>query len=287
MPSVPTVPQPNHPRTTPRLSQFWGHVRLPAPVRPRSLLVAFATMIGLIALTGCASGNVNEARRGAAADLEGTPTLAQLQATRVAQQFKPATPVGTPDTRPMPTIEALVITLGLAPGNAPREQYAAVPADAPTVYADALMHDLRGGQTVTAEWVNASGNLIATSEASVPNDAAQAWVALPMQLAGSVPPGDYAVFVDVDGHLIDSLVFRVASPGTAQVLAPLPSNPQITDGDPSGSGGGSADDGEPPIEPAGDGAPVEEGDGETIESAPDDGSVDFGNQEEQPVDETE
>jgi len=162
--------------------------------------------------------------------------LADLQATRISERFNPATPGATPGITPTPippatSLEALVIALDLGPGNAPREQYAAVPANATTVYADALLHNLRAGQTVTTEWIDVNGNQVAASESAVAADAAQGWVALPLRLAGSLAPGDYAAFVGIDGRPLDSIVFRVLPPGSgAQALGPLPANPEMTEG---------------------------------------------------------
>jgi hypothetical protein len=269
MRSARTTPPPNPPR--PPRSR---------PPRPAGLALLAALALALAALTACSSGDVDDARRGAAADRSGTPGLAAVQATRVAQQFKPATPATTPDPAtdstqaptanpdlPPTTLEALVVTLDLGPGNAPREQYASVPADAGTVFADALLHNLRAGQTVTAEWISANGASLGASQAEIPADMPQAWVALPLQLGGAVPPGDYAAFISVDGRSLNSIVFRVTSPGSgAQVLAPLPANPQVTEGgyepgrdDPDGPPDAEDDagdgEGDAPIEPIEGGQP--------------------------------
>lgn len=226
--------------------------------RPSCRLSLGTTAVVLLAMLGaCASGDIEDARRGAAVDLDATPDLAAEQATHTAQLFKPGTPGPTEAARRPTTLEALVITLDLGPGNAPRDQYSGVPSSAGTVYADALLRNLRGGQIVSVEWVSESGILISSSSIEVGADAAQAWVAMPLQLGG-LTPGDYAAFINVDDTALNSIVFRVSAPGSAaQVLNPLPANPQVSEED--DTAGSSQPENGGAIEPGGPGQDNAEG----------------------------
>lgn len=216
-------------------------------------------MLALV-LSACASGDATDARQGETSDARRTPNVVALQATEVARHIRPGTPVATATPRPVPTsVESLVITLSLGPGNVPRDQYAAVPADAGTLYVTALLHHLHAGDTISAEWVTSAGAQITTSSAPSPGDGDQAWVALPLNVGG-LAPGDYAAFVTVNDRQLDSIVFRLLSAGSlAQVLPPLPDNPAVTEGGgPNATGQPTG----PAIEPINNPAPSDVGAGE-------------------------
>ena len=247
MHSAPTVRQ--RPSSTP-------------PRKPRSIAAGGVCLVivVLLGLSACASGDATDAKRGESADAQRTPNVVAVQATEVARQIRPGTPVATATPRPVPTsLESLVLTMSLGPGNVPRDQYAAVPADAGTIYVTALLHHLHAGDTITAEWVTSAGAQVNTSSAPSPGDGDQAWIALPLNVGG-LAPGDYAAFVSVEGRQLDSIVFRLLSAGSlAQVLPPLPDNPADTEGGgPNATGQATG----PPIEPVNNPDPANVGAGE-------------------------
>jgi hypothetical protein len=263
MRSAPIVHQ--HPSPIPR--------RRPKPAASIGLVLCCVVVLGLSA---CATGDATDARRGESADARKTPNVVAAQATEVARRIRPGTPVATATPRPVPTsVESLVISLSLGPGNVPRDQYAAVPTDAGTIYVTALLHHLHAGDTITAEWVTAAGVQVNASSAPSPGDGDQAWIALPLNVGG-LAPGDYAAFVSVDGRQLDSIVFRLLSAGSlAQVLPPLPDNPAVTEGggpnatgqatgpaiepinNPDSGDVGAGEGGDPGGDVPGEGAPIE------------------------------
>lgn len=194
---------------------------------------------GLVVLTACASGNADEAERGQAREAAASPVLAGAQATSTARQFAQPTPKPTKGPPPPPTLERLVITTGLGGDNAPQGSLASVPATAGTVYADALLHDLRDGQVIGASWTNGSGAVVSTSTVEVERDAAQGWIALPLGLNGSLAPGEYAVFLFANERRLSSVVFGVTGGGGPQAFAEPPANPSVDRGSAGVSGQGN------------------------------------------------
>ncbi len=269
--------------------------RRPSSIPPRKSRSTAAggvclVIVVLMGLSACASGDATDAKRGENADAQKTPNVVAVQATEVARQIRSGTPAATATPRPVPTsLESLVLTLSLGPGNVPRDQYAAVPTDAGTIYVTALLHHLHAGDAITAEWVTSAGVQVNTSSAPSPGDGDQAWIALPLNVGG-LAPGDYAAFVSVDGQQLDSIVFRLLSAGSlAQVLPPLPDNPAVTEGggpnatgqatgpaiepvnnpDPGNVGAGEGGDTSGNV--SGEGAPIEPvdtGAGDVVDPAP-------------------
>ena len=213
-----------------------------APTEPRSwaggvgrVLLA-ATL--LAALAACATGEADDARRGQSRAATRGAELPAQQATRIASQY--ASPAVSPQpTAPAATgLEALALSLRVDSGG-PDGEYDAVPADAGTVYAGAKLSHLRPGQQVRAVWRNADRVDIGASAVDI-TDPVPAWVALPLALNGSLPTGDYAVYVSVaDGPdddapvFLNSLVFRVIGSGSAPVRASdrPAANPDRDDGE--------------------------------------------------------
>ena len=208
--------------------------RIPAEhASPAGLTHAVLSLALLALLTGCASGVAEEARQGQARDAANAPGLPLQQATRTVERFFSPTPTPSPAPPPAPTLESLVITLGLAGGDAPQGSYASVPADARTVYAGALLNGVHAGQVVAARWVDAAGGTVGTSRVEIGDDGGQRWVALPLDLYGSLVPGEYAVYLFVGKQRLSSLVFQITPPGTGpQMLPELPANPSVDRGGP-------------------------------------------------------
>jgi len=205
----------------------------PAGFAPRrtalGLLRCWAIALALpILLAGCSGGSVNEARLGQARDAQATTQLDNQQATFTARQFFPPTPSPTAAPPPLPTLESLVITLGIGAGDAPQSNLASVPADTGVLYASASLHNLTAGQQIEAVWTDMFGTEVGTAAQEAPVDAGQQWISLPLEVNGRLAPGDYAVFLFVDDRPLGSLVFVVGPPGSvAQEFPPPPDNPQV------------------------------------------------------------
>ena len=222
--------------------------------------------LGVVLLVAaCSSGNAREAERGQAAQASETARLSQLQATYSAGFINPGTPTPAPTPASLPTLERLVLA-GSVGNNGPAEELASVPANFGTVYAGALLNGLSGGTVVSALWRGERGNVY-TSETRVEQNAAQAWVGLPLPLDGSLAPGAYAVIIlvtvgDEPPVSLNSLVFEITASGSsARALQPGLAPRIVSDDDDdddgfgeSGTGEGGQGDGQgqPPIEPRDD-----------------------------------
>ena len=220
----------------------------PAPAaslrRPAGAPRALLGLALVLLLAGCASGTAEEARRRQERDAETSPALPQAPATHVVGRFFKPTPTPTKAPPAPPTLERLEVTTGLFSDNAPQGNYASVPADAGTVYVDALLHGLRAGHVLTATLTDAAFHPVATSEVEIDADAEQRWVALPFTLNGSLPPGEYAVFLFAGERRLNELAFTVTPPGSgSQLLPDPPANPSVDQ--PAPGGAPNAEDGNP------------------------------------------
>ena len=192
-----------------------------------------ASMALLLTITACSSGSAKEARRGQERDAAVTPILPADQATRTAQRFFSPTPTPSPAPPPAPTLGSLTITLGNDGSGAPQGNYASLPSDTGTAYVTALLYGVSRDQMISARWNDAYGSAIDTPRVEIGNDAAQMWVSLPLGLNGSLPPGEYVVYLFADERRLGSVVFSLTGPGTGpQLFAELPANPQADRGGP-------------------------------------------------------
>ena len=191
-----------------------------------SLVAALA--LGLLVLTGCTTGRVNEARRDQQRDAEMTPVMPAQQATRIAQRYFPASPEASPPPPLAPVVGLLAVTLATNPDGSPQGSYASVPTDAGRLIASARLLDASPGQLITAIWTDAFGNVVGESRQEVAAAVPVQWVALPVGLSPSLAPGDYGVWIFSDDERIGSLAFDLTAPGTApQIYPELPANPQV------------------------------------------------------------
>lgn len=193
---------------------------------PGPLPALIAMLAIVIVLAGCNTGSMTEARRSQQFDAGEEARLTDKQATRTAETFFAPTATPTPSEPLPPTMESLVVTLGVGPDGAPSGSYLSVPTDAGVVYAAGLLRNVQAGQVVTAAWTDAFGNVYGTFEVELTADAASQWVVMPMQIGGATP-GEFAVYFYGGGHQIGSLAFTITGAGSgAQLLPDPPANPQ-------------------------------------------------------------
>jgi hypothetical protein len=190
--------------------------------------LAGVALLALVVLSGCSSGMATDARRDEARDASLPDKLESDQATRTALRYFP--PTSTPGT-PIPDpagLEELVITFGFRADGTPDGSYESVPAGVGTVYAAARVSGVSVGQTVDAVVTDAWGNDLARPSVTIDPGAADRWLALPIGVAGNVPPGEYGVYVEIDDQVVGSLAFGITSAGSsAQLLPEAPTNPQV------------------------------------------------------------
>ncbi len=184
------------------------------PLAGRYLRAALGILALLVLLVGCATGNAQDAQRGRQRDATRADVLPNLQATLVAHRFA-ATPAPAPTRTPIPTLESLVLSIGVGPDGSPQQSVNAISSGQPSVYATALIHDLLKGEKVIATWRAASkggtatttGPEVAKSEIEVNADTGQQWFAFPLH--ANLQPGTYAVVLTVNDQILNSLVFQV------------------------------------------------------------------------------
>ncbi|MDQ4098826.1 MAG: hypothetical protein M3144_13285 [Actinomycetota bacterium] len=227
--------------------------------------LAVATLILLsLTLTACSSGSARESERAQEAASSEEAVLPERQATFTAQFVAQATPTKVP--APPPSLASIVLTTQVGGDGSPSGEYESVPTNAGTVYIAAQLTGVKKGQVVRAV-VRDPGpgkNILLYGDVTVSADGGTVWVAVPLQMNGSLAPGDYPVWIviDPDGkkpEWIDSLVFTVTSAGNSPQQVSSGSRSQQSDeGEgsdplhPEGSSGGGSDDGDgdsPPIQP--------------------------------------
>lgn len=171
-----------------------------------SLLALLALMVA--SLAGCASGDVKESRRFEAQEAGQEAVVPEYQLTTVAQEVIRPAASPHPTMTPAATLARLVLTSSNS-GGEPIDELRSVSASAGAIYAAALIANVQPGQTVSAIWIGQDENLIAQSDSVMPGGVSQAWLYFPLQLNGSLPPGNYGVVITVDGVRLESLAFRL------------------------------------------------------------------------------
>lgn len=210
--------------------------------RARGGMAVAALILLSVVLTACSSGSARESERAQEAASSETAVLPERQATFTAQFVAQATPTEIPD--PPPSLAELVVTTQVAGDGSPSGEYESVPSNAGTIYIAAQLTGVKKGQVVRAAIRDTSPqrNILVYGDVTVSADADSIWVAVPLQMNGSLPPNDYPVWIVIDpdkkgGEWIGSLVFAVTSPGN--------SPQQVSSGASSRSSSGSSDDSDP------------------------------------------
>ena len=193
--------------------------------RARFLVVQLLGLMATVALiTACSGPTAQEAGRAATEAATEALMLPEQQATYTARKFGPKTP--TPG--PTPTIDVLIeritMTTQVGGDGAPIGDYESFPSNGGTVYLAVLMHGLRPGTVVEAQiaipdrrdsqGVTTYGDYVLFSRVDITSDSETAWVAIPINLDGSLVPGPYDAFLVVDGRLVYSITFELTGPGS-------------------------------------------------------------------------
>jgi hypothetical protein len=199
--------------------------------------------IGLVlVLAACNTGSMNEARRSQEYDVEvEAQQVAAQQATRTAAAFGEGTATPDPGGILAPSVETLVMTLGVNPDGSPSGSYLSLPVDAGTVYASALLGNVQAGQRAVAIFTDAAGNQVGSAETEMTANAASQWLVAPLNMGNTTGPGEYAVYLYSGGHQIASLAFSITGAGSgAQLLPDPPANPQARQPTPASQGRSTA-----------------------------------------------
>jgi hypothetical protein len=168
----------------------------------------FSLLLLAVSLTACASGNAREAEPFATKDAEKTAVVSGAHETAIVERFFPTPGTPAPTATPIAVLETLVLTTSLGPNNEPQQEVRGASGSG-TLYADALVHHLTKGSVASAVWTNNDGTALYSSELPISENTDTAWLAFQWNVDGSLPHGDYIVYVYVDDWLLNSLVFQL------------------------------------------------------------------------------
>jgi hypothetical protein len=161
----------------------------------------------LLLVVSCSTGDARDEREFQAEEAERTQQVPAAQQTELAETF--LQPTGTPlaTQTPEALLSELVITTSVDASGAPSSDLESVPQGSPVILAARLTH-LLGGETITVEWLNGDGAVLASQEQAATATSGPKWFSSTWQ-PGGVPSGTYAAAVRVNGELLNSIVFRI------------------------------------------------------------------------------
>jgi hypothetical protein len=161
----------------------------------------------LLLVVSCSTGDARDERSFATQEAERTQQVPAAQKTELAKTF--LQPTGTPVATQTPEalLSELVITTSVDASGAPTSDLDAVPRGSPVILA-ARLTNLLGGETITVEWLDGDGAVLASQDQPATATNGPKWFSATWQ-PGGVAPGTYAAAVRVNGQLLNSIVFRI------------------------------------------------------------------------------
>ena len=184
--------------------------------RPVHVLTVIALVV--LVLSGCASDRATE-QGDARETAETTPgVVTGGQATFAANRYASPTLTPTATPPPPPTVQEVGLATSVEASGQPNGFVVSVAVNAGTVYLVADLDGLRAGSVVESGWYRNTidvqeRNYAGGSAFTVEQDGRQ-WVAIPMTLDGSLPTGNYAAELFVDGEEVASLGIELTSAGS-------------------------------------------------------------------------
>jgi hypothetical protein len=159
------------------------------------------------ALTACGTGDAEESRFYEEQEATHQAKVPEVQATTTARFFS-GTPEAQPTPTPRPVLAELTVATSVDGSGAPQNRVTSASVQG-TIYAAARIHDLTGGTNFIAVLGRVDNTEIARSEQSPDRSATNGWVSFPFAINGTLPGGEYAVFIYADGTLLGSIVFSL------------------------------------------------------------------------------
>jgi hypothetical protein len=159
-------------------------------------------------LAGCAGGTKDDARQAAEREATEAAVVAAAEATQVFATYFAGTPSPQPSPTPAAKLASLVLSSRIGTDGAPGDNISGV-FGASRIYAAAQIAGLQRGWTVQAVWRRADGKQVAESSVELDSVVSPMWLAFPWDVPAGAPPGDYGVFIYINGELLESLAFRV------------------------------------------------------------------------------
>ncbi len=169
---------------------------------------AFCSALVVLLVVSCSQGDARDERQFEAKEAEKTQQVPLAQQTELAKTF--FRPTGTPEatSTPIALLSELVVATSLDGSGGPANDVGSVSLGTQSVILAARLAKLTGGETITFEWSNADGAVLASEDQAAQPSAGPQWYTSRWDLGG-VPPGVYAGVVRVDGQLLNSIVFSV------------------------------------------------------------------------------
>jgi len=183
------------------------HPDVKHPDRLKSLFKLAVPALVALALAGCGTGTVDESRMYQEQEATESSQVESAQQTETARFFA-GTPVAGPTSTPQPVLSSLRLSTSVGSNGEPLDERSNAPAGG-TIYASARIHDLSPGSTYYAVLGRKDGTAITQGEITVEQGADNAWLSFPFAINGTLPPGEYAVFIYTEGVLLGSLVFNL------------------------------------------------------------------------------
>lgn len=170
----------------------------------------FGSALIVLLLVSCSTGDARDERKFEAQEAKRTEQVPLAQQTALANTF--FQPTGTPQATltPNPLLSELVITTSLDASGGPATDLRTVPLGSQAVILAARLTDLSGDETITVQWLNQDGVVLASEDQQARSSNGPQWYTSAWQLAG-VPGGTYAGAVRVNGQLLNSIVFTLGS----------------------------------------------------------------------------
>jgi hypothetical protein len=171
-------------------------------------LFSILTMLLLAAsLAACGTGDAEESRFYAEQEATQQSRVPDVQATTTARFFS-GTPEAQPTSTPWPVLSELTLATSVDGSGAPQSRVDSASAQG-TIYIAARIHDLTAGTNFVAVLGRTDNSEITRSEQIPDRSAQNGWVSFPFAINGTLPGGEYAVFVYADGTLLGSIVFSL------------------------------------------------------------------------------
>jgi hypothetical protein len=178
---------------------------------PRSGWRYVATLLALLltvtTLAACGTGDAEESRFYQEQEATQQAQVPEVQATTTARFFS-GTPSAEPTSTPWPVLSELTLATSVAGDGSPQNRVKSASAQG-TVYIAARIHDLTAGTPFVAVLGRTDNSEIARSEQSPERSVQNGWIAFPFAINGTLPGGEYAVFIYADGTLLGSIVFSL------------------------------------------------------------------------------
>jgi hypothetical protein len=160
-----------------------------------------------LALVGCGTGSAEESRMFQEREATEESQVVSVQQTETARIFS-GTPTAGPTSTPQPVLSVLRLSTSVSSNGEPLNEVTSASAGG-TIYISARIHDVSAGATYYAVLGRKDGTSITQSEITVQSSATNAWLSFPFAINGTLPGGEYAAFIYIEGVLLGSIVFNL------------------------------------------------------------------------------